>query len=207
MNAVVAPIPIGSRLVDTVAALTPAQLAAFKVGGIDGVIAYLGGNLTQTLLGAALAAGLGVCPVNFSRGETWIPSAALGAQDAAASATRLDVLGVPVEGLVDWCDLEGCGADPTAYLHAWAAQLLGDKKGRLAGLYVGAGGLLSGAQLYALPGFTRYWRSLSRGIPEPQCGFCMSQLFPTTTFNGVGIDYDFADRDFEGRAPTWLKAA
>ncbi len=206
MSAIVAAIPIGTRLIDTVSSLTPTQLTAFKAGGIDGVVAYLGGNLTQTFLGAALAAGLGVCPVNFSRADPWIPTASLGTQDAAASASRLDALGVPVEGLVDWCDLEGCGADPTAYLHAWAAQLLSDKKGRLAGLYAGAGGLLSAAQLFALPGFTRYWRSLSN-VPEPQCGFVLNQLYPTTTFQGVGIDYDFAQQDYAGRSATWLKAA
>ena len=50
MGLIVAPIPVGAKLVDTIANLTAAELAAFKAGGIEGVIAYLGGNLTQALL-------------------------------------------------------------------------------------------------------------------------------------------------------------
>jgi hypothetical protein len=206
MGLIVAPIPIGAKLVDTIATLTAAELAAFKAGGIEGVIAYLGGNLTQALLSECANQQIGVCPVNFSRGDPWTPTAALGTQDATNSVARLTALGVPTAGLVDWCDLEGAASDPTAYLNAWSTQLLSSKKGLIAGLYVGAGGLLTAEQLYALPGFTRYWRSLSN-VPEPQCGFVLNQLYPTTSFAGVSIDYDFAQLDYEARSGTWLAAA
>ena len=206
MSLIVTSIPIGAKLFDTVASPTAAELAAFKAGGFDGMIAYLGGNLTQELISEAGNQKIGLCPVNFSRGDPWMPSAALGVADATASVARLTALGVPTAGLVDWCDLEGCGADPTAYLNAWSTQLLSYKKGLIAGLYVGAGGLLNGDQLYALPGFTRYWRSLSN-VPEPRCGFVMNQVYPTTSFAGVSIDYDYAQLDYNGRSASWLQAA
>ena len=169
--------------------------------GFDGIIAYLGGNFTMPLLENATSIGMGVVPVNFSRAPGWIPTAELGEQDATSSTAKLAALGVPTDGLVDWCDLEGAGADPTAYLNAWSNVVSSD--GRLSGLYVGSGCVLSGPELYALPKFTRYWRSLSL-VPEPACGFCMTQLYPTTTFAGVSVDVDFACKDFENRSATWI---
>lgn len=202
MTWTVRPIPVGTKLVDTTTELTPPRLNSLRAQGVEGVIAYLGGNLTPALLSACEVACIGVVPVNFSREPGWPPSVQLGESDAQNSVRRLSALGVPTEGLYDWCDLEGAGGDPTGYLNAWAA-IVADG-GRKAGLYVGAGGLLTGPELYALPGFTGYWRSLSRGIPEPQCGFMLSQLYPTTTCAGVEVDYDFACHDFEGRSATWL---
>jgi hypothetical protein len=202
---IVAPIPIGAKIVDTTENLTAADLAAFKADGIDGICAYLGGNLTQALLSEAENQQLGVSPVNYSRVDPWTPTAALGISDATTSVARLTALKVPLVTLVDWCDLEGAASDPTAYLNAWSTQLLSYKNGLIAGLYVGAGGLLNGEQLYALPGFTRYWRSLSN-VPEPQCGFVLNQVYPTTSFAGVSVDYDYAQLDYNGRSATWLQA-
>jgi len=205
MTLVVAPIPVGAKLIDTIAPLGLGQLVSMREAGVEGVIAYLGGNLTPTLLEDAQQAKVGVVPVNFSRAEQWQPSAQLGQADAARSVRLLQALGVPLEGLYDWCDLEGCGSDPTGYLHGYAPIIL--SAGAKAGLYVGAGGLLSGTQLYALPGFTGYWRSQSRGIPEPQCGFVLSQLYPSVHCAGTLVDYDYAQHDFQGRSATWLVGA
>ena len=206
MSLVVAPIPVGSRLIDTVANLDDlAKMQELVAQGVDGFIAYLGGNLTPKLLANAEQLRKGVVPVNFSRGDPWTPSEQLGELDGNASMKRLAGLGVPTVGLYDWLDLEGCSADPTSYLNRAAALIA--TQGRKAGLYVGAGGLLNGAQLYALPQITGYWRSLSRGIPEPQCGFMLSQLYPSTPCAGELVDFDFAQHDFESRAATWLIAA
>ena len=199
---IVSPIPVGTKLIDTVATLPLATLRAMGELGVRGVIAYLGGNLTPQLVGDCERAGFGVVPVNFSHAPGWIPSAQLGESDARNSTNHLSLLGIPTEGLYDWCDLEGAGGDPTTYLHAYSA-IVADQ-GRKAGLYVGAGGLLSGAQLYALPGFTGYWRSQSRGIPEPQCGFVLDQLYPSVKCAGTLVDYDYAQQDFEGRSATWV---
>jgi hypothetical protein len=197
----VAPIPVGARLVDGVS-IAPSDCAALKAAGNDGIFGYLGGNLTPALVEAALAVNLGVCPVNFSRGDPWTPSASLGAHDAQASTAALAALAVPTAGLVDWCDLEGVSSDPTDYLNAWS--LVVATNGRLAGLYVAAGSLLTGAQLGALPRFTRYWRSLSN-VPEPTPrGFCLVQLYPTSKSAGVEVDFDFAQQDYGGGSATWI---
>ena len=157
MTLEVSTIPVGARLFDTIASLSLQQLTALHKLGFDGIIAYLGGNFTMPLLeNAATSIGMGVVPVNFSRAPGWIPTAELGEQDATSSTAKLAALGVPTDGLVDWCDLEGAGADPTAYLNAWSNAMSSRRKIG-SGLYVGSGYVLSGPELYALPRFTRYW--------------------------------------------------
>jgi hypothetical protein len=204
---VVQSIPVGARLFDTVAPLSLAELQALKAAGCEGLILYLGGNLTSATLADATGIGLGVAPVNFSRKEGWIPSATLGTSDAQASIANLSALHIPVRGLDDWCDIEGCGANPTSYCEAWCAEVLGDGAGRVAGEYIGAGALLAGHQHYLLP-FEGYWHSCSSQIPEPDCGFKLFQLFPPDQkVSGIEIDFNFACRDFRGRAPTWVKEA
>lgn len=208
MSMIVAAIPVGARLIDTEEALGPTALASLRDEHVDGIIAYLGGNLTPELIKNAHGLGMGVVPVNFSHGQGWLPSSALGAADAENSVRRLAALGIPLKGLDDWCDIEGCGGDPTSYCVAWCERVLGDGAGRVPGEYVGAGALLSGHQHYMLP-FEGYWHSCSRAIPEPDCGFKMYQLFPPDqiTKGRLQVDYDFASRDFKGRAPTWVIAA
>lgn len=194
-------IPVGSRLVDSVSC-NPTHVAGLKAAGVDGLIAYLGGNLTAELLSAAHGEGMGVVPVNFSRGVGWVPSPGEGQVDAKTTLNRLFALAIPLVGLVDWCDLEGCGADPTGYLDEWGMVVEAEQV--IAGLYLGSGCLLTPAQAYALPHFHRYWHALSRGIPEPACGFVLGQLFPTTACAGVSVDFDFAQHDFQGRTATWV---
>ena len=153
---------------------------------------------------------MGVVPVNFSHPAGWMPTATLGAQDGAASLSALKALGVPLVGLNDSIDIEGCGADPTLYIDAYVQSIDASGSGLVGGEYVGAGGLLNAQQLYALPGIHAYWHSCSQGIPEPECGFVMVQLPPPNVIvpgTTVPVDYDFACRDFRGRAPTWLVPA
>jgi len=204
MGLVVEEIRVGARLVDTVAQLGPTELARLRDDGIEGVVAYLGGNLTAELVANATSLQMGIVPVNFAHKPGTVLTEGMGALEADASVRRLSALGLPVQGLIDWCDLEGVGADPTAYLDAWSAAVVGS--GRIAGLYVGAGGLLTAAQLFALPHFSRYWHSLSRGIPEPGCGFVMAQLYPTTSRGQVEVDVDFVQHDFLGRTATWIRS-
>jgi len=207
---IVAPVPAGTKLADTIAPLDIPTLKAFLADGIRGVIAYLNGNLTEQLLTNCMSLGMGVIPVNFSHQSGWIPTATLGAQDGAASLRALKALGVPLVGLNDWIDIEGCGADPTLYIDSYAQTITGNASGIVPGEYVGAGGLLNAQKLYALPGVHAYWHSCSQGIPEPECGFVMVQLPPPNIIvpgTRTEVDYDFACRDFRGRAPTWLVAA
>jgi hypothetical protein len=208
MTAIVQAIPVGARLFDTIGALTVATLRAMKDAGGDGVIAYLRGNLVADAIENAFGLGMGIVPVNFSHAPGWVPSADLGTKDGELSVEALVALQIPMVGLSDWCDVEGCGVDPTAYARAWCAQVGGDGAGRVASSYEGAGALLTGVQWYELP-FRGYWRSGSRAIPEPTCGFQLDQVYPLDQpLPGAPIlvDYDFARRDFFGRAPTWLRA-
>lgn len=207
----VQPIPVRTRLVDTIAVYSAATLRALKDAGAEGIIGYLGGNLTPDAIENALALDLGIVPVNYSHVEGWLPSADLGAADATNSVKRLFALGVPIAGLDDWCDVEGCGGDPTSYCSSWCSIVAGDGAGRVPGEYIGAGAMLTGRAHYLLP-FRGYWHSCSRSIPEPDCGFKMFQVYPpnqTVALVGGGsveVDWDFVGRDFQGRAPTWLKA-
>lgn len=207
MSLIVQPIPVAARLVDTIARLTPTQLREMHDAGVDGVIAYLGRNLDTELLANAGALGMGVVPVNESRAPGWIPTADMGASDAAASAARMAALGVPMDGLDDWCDVEGCGGDPSAYCAEWCATLTHDGSGRVPKAYVGAGSLLTAERWYLMR-FRGYWHSCSASIPEPKCGFQMVQLFPPNQpLAGTTVDYDVACRDYLSRAPTWARAA
>jgi hypothetical protein len=195
-------IPPGARLYDTIAPLTTTALRALKEAGADGVIAYLGGNLTAEAIADAHGLGLGVCPVNYSRAPGWTPSATLGEGDATTSLLRLTKLNVPTAGLVDWCDVEGPGAgDLDGYVEAWC-HVIGDQ-GRIAGGYIGYGLGRSAAQIYAWP-FTRYWESCS-DVPKPGCGWCLQQIDPANLQRGgVEVDVNFARADYRGRSATWL---
>lgn len=201
----VKPIPVGARIFDTIAPLTASALRGMHDAGADGVMGYLGVNLTPDAVANAHALGMGILPVNESRREGWQPSATLGEADAVASTRRMAALGIPTGGLHDWCDLEGCGGDPTDYCNAWSHVV--DDGGRLSGLYVGAGDILSGHQLYALPGFTGYMRSCSR-VPEPDCGWMLMQLYqPNLMRGGVQVDISVACADWKGRQATWVVGA
>ncbi len=196
-------IPVGSRLFDTIAEYTPTNMRAMADAGADGFFFYLGGNATADAIANAHAMGKGACIVSYSRKEGWIPSEALGEADATTALLRYRKLGVPLDGLVDDCDLEGCGADPTGYVTKRTAVLVGAEPRIIPGGYVGAETRLTGAQLYALP-FQRYHRSCSK-VEEPACSWSMIQLYPPNQMRGgVEVDINFACQDFRGRSWSWV---
>ena len=175
-----------------------------KDDGAKGIFASLGGNATVEAIANAHGLGMGVCFVSYSRAVGWGPSAALGAADGTTAILRTRKLGVPLEDFCDWCDLEGCGGDPTAYCDARAKVSL--DAGCFPSLYVGAETNLTGPQLYALP-FVRYARAGSI-VPEPGCGWCWIQLYPLDLVRGgVEIDIGVACQDWRGRSATWLVAS
>ena len=206
MPAIVKPIPVGSRIVDTVEPLTLAMCKAFKASGVDGVFQYLG-QLTADRKDMILGEGLGLCAVGFAEENAWQPTAAHGAQRGQEMVVHAHRVGL-VEGLHLWRDLEGCAGDSLTTsldIEAGAAQVV--SADFLGGLYVGAGQALNAGQLYRLRDITAYWQSLSRGIPEPDCGFVLKQLYPSSKCCGVLVDYSFAQEDFQGRSATWLVAS
>jgi hypothetical protein len=206
----ITPVPVGSIGFDTVTTLNSASAARMKASGFDFAVRYLGG-ISVPEMKAILGAGLGLQFVTYSRQPGWTPSATLGAQDGAQDIAQLAILGGPNFGgtghqMVVWIDLEGSGGDvaaTTGWVNARAQALLG--AGYIPGLYVGSGCVLNGAQLYALPGVSRYWRAFNEGIPVPNCGFCQMQLYPSDqVVDGIEIDYDATQQDFHGRVPTML---
>ena len=176
---------------------------ALRNAGLDYVVRYLGG-LYAPEMHDVLASGLGLQLVTYSRAPGWQPTQTMGDADGLVDVSRLERDGVP-GGMLVWIDLEGASgsaADAAAWLDA-RSKCLADA-GYLAGVYVGDSCVLNGAELYARPHVTRYWRAFNSGIPEPQCGWCQLQSQPNTMLAGVLVDHDVAQRDNEGRLPMML---
>lgn len=191
---------------DTIAKLSFDQLAILR-RSVRFRVAYLG-NIDRPEVDNTLRAGLALMFVTFSRKVGWSPTAELGDQDGAQDVAHLTALDLPVRGHTVWNDLEGCSGtvDTTS---AWANNraLRHLNFGVKPGLYVGAGQALNGHQLYALKDVS-YWQSCSRGVPEPDCGFQMQQMYkPNQTIAGVEIDLNILRHDFLGRLPFWIEAA
>ena len=186
--------------IDTVAPLTAENCAALKREGIAFAVRYLG-SVSGGELAHILGAGLAFMPVTYAK-----------AYSGMSAINQLRMLGCP-EGATVWLDLEGetsAPADLSAKINAWAGQIIAG--GYEAGLYVGAGCVLTSEELYQLR-VTRYWDSCSREIDRngraaaPKCDFCMTQLRPfNTTIAGVVVDVDVVQRDVMGRLPTWVTA-
>lgn len=152
-----------------------------------------------------LNSGLALMPVQHVRAEGWSPNQSLGQQDGQDAATNAQGVGFPA-GVNIWCDLEGVNSaaqpqDVIDYCEAWYEEV--NVAGYAPGLYVGAGALLTGRQLYDLS-FQHHWRSQSR-VPDllPR-GYQLIQLFPAILINGVWIDVDIAQNDGEGGQAQWL---
>ena len=194
-------VPVGARLVDCVTALTDTSAAELRRAGVDGAIRYLG-SVTAEEMADITAAGLGALVVTYADRF-----------DGSTALAELTAIGYPA-GATVWLDVEGLGAKLEASvivgeINAWARVVQG--AGYLAGLYVGANALLTSAELTALL-VTRYWRGMSRirdradAPAEPASGYCMAQLYPTTTIAGVSVDVDFAGHDWDDRSASWAVA-
>lgn len=188
---------VGARLTDSVSSISAAQAKVIAPLGIDGCIRYLG-SVTPSEVQGILAAGLGFLPVTYADQF-----------DGAKAVSQVKALGLPV-GVTVFLDLEGIGAVTPASLIAqvngWATQIKNALY--IPGLYVGANSILNSQELYGL-GVERYWKGLSRIVDrngllaEPECGWCMLQLFPTTTRGGISVDIDVVQSDFQNRLPVW----
>jgi hypothetical protein len=203
---IVKPAPFPSLGADMVTVLDAVRCAALRGNGIAFVVRYLD-SLTQGELETILASGLGCSFVSYAPPGGWIPSEIFGEQGGAQAVRELKALGVP-QGATCWTDLEGVSEDaPAANVEAWGNARAGviQAAGYDAGLYVGAGAGLTAEQLYALA-FDRYWKSLSR-VPEPECGWSLIQLYPTTTIGGTAVDIDCVQKDYRGRLPAMVWAA
>ncbi|MFV8755969.1 glycoside hydrolase domain-containing protein [Nannocystaceae bacterium ST9] len=199
--------------------MTAATAAAFRSQGWVWCARYLrrdvhvndvpdtGGGvvtLSKQELANLLAAGLAVVPVQLGDAKL-VPTAAAGNSVGTAAAQNARTLGFPV-GVTIWCDLEWAANPPTDtqavidYVNAWAAPVVAGGYG--AGLYVGPNVPLSGAQLYALPKFSHYWKAASVTPWVETRGFQIVQSL-TLNANGIAIDADVVCIDGKGGRPTW----
>ncbi len=199
---------VGALGFDSVQAIASvAQGQRMYASGMRFAMRYLG-TTTPTEVDMLHSAGLAVMPVTYSRKPGWVPSASLGHADAIVALAHLKALGIP-RGVTVFLDLEGPGGhaqDVVDWVNAWAADM--KTAGYDPGLYVGYGTLLTSHELMAL-GVDRYWHSISRvtdssgALAEPGCGWCVYQLQPSRMWEGVWIDVDVIQADYQGRLPTW----
>jgi hypothetical protein len=200
---------VGARGTDSVQAIDAAHAQALKTWGMDFAIRYLG-SVTSSEIDAILDAGLAFMPVTYGLKHGTPLHQALGLMYGDRSVKQAQALGIP-KGTTVWLDLEDCtgtAKEISSFVNSWSSVVSG--AGFMPGLYVGAGAVLSSAELYALS-VVRYWQSLSkevdaRGqIAEPGCGWCMIQLFPSVTVAGVFVDVDVVQQDYRNRTPAWVR--
>jgi hypothetical protein len=179
-----------------------AQAQGLRDSGYDFFVGYLGA-MNPARLAMVLAAGMAFMPVTFG-GEYED-----GADDEVA---QLKSLGIPA-GVSVWLDLEGMKAfkdDPIrliAKINAWADKIAAG--GWMPCLYVGAPQPLTSAELHSLH-VVRYWKGQGRCVDrtghlaEPTNGWCMTQMWPSITVEGVLIDANMIGQDYRTRAPAWV---
>ncbi|HVH69854.1 MAG TPA: glycoside hydrolase domain-containing protein [Candidatus Dormibacteraeota bacterium] len=163
-------------------------------------------DLTEVEATGILSSGLALMPVQHARKHGWSPNQVLGQQDGQEASASAKTVGFP-DRVSLWCDLEGVNSSAEAqnvidYCEAWYEAVIA--AGYIPGLYVGAGALLTGQQLYDLP-FQHYWRSRSQVPDIPNRGYQVIQLAPSIQINGVWIDLDVAQTDQKGGAAQWLR--
>ena len=164
-------------------------------------------NLSEQEAADILNSGLALMPVQHVRAPGWLPDQTLGQQDGQEAVSLAQTIGFPDRVNV-WCDLEEVNAGAKAqdvidYCRAWHHAVRA--AGYSPGLYVGAGTLLTGQQLFGLP-FQHYWRS-SSSVPDlPIRGYQLIQFSPTIQLNGISVDLDVALPDNRGDSAMWMRA-
>lgn len=198
---------VGALGFDTVATIDATHAKNLYLEGMRFAVRYLG-SLTSHEVDVLHATGLAVMPVTYGMKHGTILGKNLGANYGATTVRNAMIAGIP-PGVTVWLDLEdatGAAVDVIDFVSAWCGPI--KTAGYMPGLYVGAGAVLSGPELYSLP-VVRYWQSLSREtdargqIAEPSCGWCMIQLFPTVTLGETSVDIDVVQKDYRGRLPMW----
>jgi hypothetical protein len=126
------------------------------------------------------------------------------AKDGASAAQQAKALGYP-PGCTIYGDSEGhaqtSASAEVAYWNVWASAV--KDGGYLAGLYVGPGPKMSGAELGQLPDVHAYWMAAAAQMPYPfPRGYQMFQLNPTNVaVAGEAFDFDVIQEDFRGGLP------
>jgi hypothetical protein len=192
--------PLFTKMVDSLSPISSDTAFALKsAGGVGAVARYLD-NLSPHERDNIFAAGLGILPMSEAPGGPL--DGAVGRARSAFLRQRAALLGVPrtVHLMIDLEGQRGSFVDVTAYATALAGDLA--LAGYIPLAYVGAGQILSGAELYALESVHLYWRAGSLGIPEPKCGFAIWQIPPLDQLlAGMRVDVSLTGADQQGRQP------
>lgn len=207
--------PPGLKGFDSAGIVSSSTAQAFASSGYSFCVRYLSrgtqqasGDLSAAEATTILNAGLALMAVQHVRTPGWVPSASMGAQDGTNGANNAKSIGLPA-GINIWCDLEGVATGTPAqavidYCQAWynAVKIAG----YVPGLYVGAGAVLTGDQLYYKLSFQHYWKSMSNVPMVTKRGYQLIQSAQTTGPNNFPIDPDTTQTDNLGGTVIWLKA-
>jgi hypothetical protein len=197
--AVIRECPLFTKMIDRLEPITAEYASALKSTGIGAVGRYLE-NLTPGERDSIFSAGLGILPL--SEAAVRPLSEEFGKSKAEFLLQRTALLGVPTGAhvMIDLEGQHGTNSDIAAYDEAISDGLASG--GYIPLAYIGAGQVLSGAALYALPDVHLYWRGGSLGIPEPSCGFAMWQIPPLEqpVANSI-VDVSITGADLRGRKP------
>lgn len=213
---IIRPAPPGILCLDTVTPCGDADIQAFWNAGFRAAFRYAQ-NVTAGEFALWLGRGFGFGLVGYSREPGWSPSAETGHEDAAAMLAAAKRLGIPA-GLTLWNDFEGPakGTAPEAaiaHVDAYAADIAAAQD--IAGVYIGSGPILTGAEWYARPNVHRYAKAGSRqrdrfdAAVEPARGYCWTQGLPfneTVQGSRVVIDKGFLAQDYGGDSVTLVYA-
>jgi glycoside hydrolase-like protein len=194
--------------------ISPALAQQFYSMGYRFCLRYLSpdneaaGDLSTQEATDILNSGLALMPVQHVLDPLWSPSQSLGQEYGQNAAANTQTIGFP-PGVNVWCDLEAVNPatnaqDVVDYCRAWYQAV--DSSEYVPGLYVGAGAMLSGPQLYDLP-FQHYWRSSSIVPSIPTRGYQLLQLLASISIGGVQIDLDFTQNDNQGGRSRWLRVS
>ena len=202
---------IGARAIDSYSPITPDHADALLGAGIQCVGRYtdnLSGGEFQMLLGKKFL----VFFITTSPANAYVPTVALAQQKHQAALMRIKALGVG-PGATSFVDLEGMGGDFQSHIDYANAALGAMTPYCVGGVYVGDAVGLTSKELYDLPQAVRYWKSESRvqdrfgQIAEPQCGWAICQAYPgNVVINGVQVDVDMCQEDYQGRRITCVSA-
>lgn len=201
---IIQPAPNGARGVDTMLRFNAARAKAIKDAGYDFIVRYIEA-LTVAERDCILGIGLALLAVGYSRRPGWMPSAELGAQDAAHHIEHATAVGL-MRGMTLYCDVEGPSSaardrDCIAYVNTWARLI--KSEGYIAGGYFGFAVPLTSYQMYHSLGVTQYW-SGAGSRPVETRGYSMRQANRSITVDGLLVDEDWIATDGCGDTPILL---
>ena len=168
------------------------------------------GDLSDEEANVILGTGLALMPVQHVAPENWSPSQALGTRNGTNAAKHAQQIGFP-EGVNVWLDLEGAKTSTPhetmiAYCNAWFAEV--ESAGFVPGVYVGAGAILTGNELFWRLRTKHYWKSGSRVPDIPHRGYQLIQtIIRSDKIDGVAIDRNLTKNDDFGGTALWLSAS